>query len=265
MIFLIRPFLIVVFTLVILFSGSRAQATINSETDLVPTLAMKYRILANDYQTPTELIVSLFSKFEMIQNQESMETLIQNSDFLNHLQTLSLELRHFADQRPNESLKMESLEVLISIVTEKYGIKDQTNSSSIISMYKNYLASFRKSRFQEPFANPVSPVKISIKKNEVIKTIGTYGIWGFWFVSATWGLVKYSPQVSNFLYYPAIAMFIASGPFSITNQIWTQVFDRIEKKAALRHQSAVEYLKDAVRDLRTRWVQRKNRCGKFYR
>lgn len=105
---------------------------------------------------------------------------------------------------------------------------------------------------------------IKIKTNEVLKTVGAYGIWGFWFVTSTWGLMAFSPKREHFLYYPAVAMFVASAPFSISNQLWGQVFDRLEKRAALQHKTTIQYTKGKIRTFKYFKRTKPNQCLGFY-
>lgn len=225
----------------------------NSTTPFAAKLSLQYRLLSNDYQSSPELIQNIFLSFESItkSSQQPIEHLATDSDFLNSMETISKSLNELLAQQNNEQQKQDNIEAIVAIVTEHIAPSINKDNRSIANMYHDYLNSILKTN-----TKPIDSHKIKIKINDVIKTVGTYGIWGFWFVTSTWGLVQYSPEVSHFLYYPAVAMFLASGPFSVSNQIWFQVFDRLEKKAALKHQSAVEYLKDRVLDLRNRWANR---------
>jgi hypothetical protein len=165
-------------------------------------------------------------------------------------------------EQTNDDQKRNSLETLITIMSESASSNERMARQPLPKVYQDYLKSMMTN--QTTSASDAAAAGIKIKTNEVLKTVGTYGIWGFWFVTSTWGLVALSPTMEHFLYYPAVSMFLASGPFSISNQIWGQVFDRLEKRAALQHKTAIQYMKDKIRSFKYLKRTSPNQCLGFY-
>jgi uncharacterized protein YaaR (DUF327 family) len=235
-------------------------------------LALRYRILSNDYTSSPAVVNSVFSLFEELRlnDTSSFESLSQDRDFLLRLKNFSQSLSLLVSEQPSEEAKKNSLEGVMTVISDSVSEMDKTRSQSLVNIYQKYIDTFLKEKMVASGTLSEEEFKgIKIKRNEVIKTIGTYGIWGFWFVTSTWGLVQFSPKMEHFMYYPAVAMFLASGPYSISNQVWSQVFDRIEKKALVKHQTAVEYMKEKVHAVRRHLTFRKNsknnyQCLKFY-
>ncbi|MBL7555191.1 MAG: hypothetical protein JNM24_05155 [Bdellovibrionaceae bacterium] len=254
--------LLKVLTLAVLFVSSISFAS--SNTDSVSELSLRYRMMSNDYATSSELVDSVFSNFQQTQSfwSQSLEQLAHNREFLTQLQKFSVAMNQLVGEQPTDDQKKNSLETLITILSESAGANEKITGQSLPKVYQDYLRSMMKSGNSAPVTTAEQSIKV--KGNEVLRTVGTYGIWGFWFVTSTWGLVAMSPNMENFLYYPAFAMFIASGPFSISNQIWAQVFDRLEKKATLQHKSALQYMKDKIRSLKNFRRAKTNQCLAFY-
>mgnify|MGYP000846218355 CR=1 FL=1 len=255
--------LLKVLTLAVLLFSSISFA--HSSTESVSELSLRYRMMSNDYQTSSELVEAVFSNFQQTQSfwSQSLEQLAHNKEFLVQLQKFSVSMNQLVSEQPDDDQKKNSLETLITILSESAGANEKTTGQSLPKVYHDYLRSMMKSGSSASAETTAQGIKV--KGNEVLRTVGTYGIWGFWFVTSTWGLVSMSPNMENFLYYPAFAMFIASGPFSISNQIWAQVFDRLEKKATLQHKSALQYMKDKVRSLKNFRRAHTNQCLGFYR
>jgi len=255
--------LLKVLTLVVLCFSSISFAASES----VSELSLRYRMMSNDYQTSSELIDSVFSNFIQTQSfwSQSLPELSHNKEFLLQLQKFSMAMNQLVGEQGSDEQKKNSLETLITILSESANANEKISGQSLPKVYHDYLKSLMKSGQTAATTGMTTEQGIKIKGNEVLRTVGTYGIWGFWFVTSTWGLVTMSPNMENFLYYPAFAMFIASGPFSISNQIWAQVFDRLEKKATLQHKSALQYMKDKISSLKKFRKAKMNQCISFYR
>lgn len=253
--------LLKVLTLAVLLFSSITFASGESASEL----SLRYRMMSNDYQTSSELVDAVFSNFIQTQSfwSQSLNELSHNKEFLVQLQKFSVSMNQLVGEQPNDEQKKNSLETLITILSESANANEKLTGQSLPKVYHDYLKSLMKS--ENPTAADSQAHGIRVKGNEVIRTVGTYGIWGFWFVTSTWGLVSMSPNMENFLYYPAFAMFIASGPFSISNQIWAQVFDRLEKKATLQHKTALQYMKDKIRSIKSFRKAKTNQCISVYR
>tara|TARA_B110001454_G_scaffold219202_1_gene252054 strand:+ start:154901 stop:155626 length:726 start_codon:yes stop_codon:yes gene_type:complete len=236
----------------------------SANTETISELSLRYRMMSNDYQTSSDLLDSVFGNFLRTQNYWSVPSsnLAHNKEFLVQLQRFSQAMNQLVSEQTSDEKKRNSLESLITIMSESASANERLTGQSLPKIYQDYL----KSMMSNPSANPADVVAagIQIKTNEVLKTVGTYGIWGFWFVTSTWGLMALSPKMEHFLYYPAVSMFLASAPFSISNQIWGQVFDRLEKKAALQHKTTIQYMKDKIRSFKYFKRTKKNQCLGFY-
>lgn len=252
---------------------SLVSLSVYSEESTAAELALRYRMLSQDFTSAPQNLDQVFASFESVSSfsNRSLETLSADPEFLKSIQSFSQSLNTLLNSLPTDAQRKESLESIITLFSEKFPTLEKESIGSIHALYRMHLDSLLKSNVPtsgNANNSGVSFKGIKVKGNEVVKTIGTYGFWGFWFVTSTWALVQLSPNVENFMYYPAFAMFIASGPFSISNQIWTQVFDRIEKRAALKHQTALEYMKDRVRGLKHRWSLSKPKsqliCAQYY-
>lgn len=236
----------------------------SANTETISELSLRYRMMSNDYQTSSELLDSVFGGFLKTQVywSQSPAELAHNKEFLVQLQQFSLSMNQLVSEQSSDEQKKNSLETLITIMSESSSSNERLVGQSLPKVYQDYLKSMMD--VQKVAATSGEAQGIKIKTNEVIKTVGTYGIWGFWFVTSTWGLIALSPTLEHFLYYPAVSMFLASAPFSITNQIWGQVFDRLEKRAALKHQTAIQYMKDKIRSFKYFKRSNQNQCLKFY-
>lgn len=240
-----------------------ALSSANSET--ISELSLRYRMMSNDYHTSGEVLDSVFENFlkTQIYWSHSSAELNRNKAFLMDLQKFSVSMNQFIGSQSNIEQKKNSLEALITLLSESSQGNDRLEKS-LPKIYNDFLKSMMASTAPATIDSSDDYKPIRVKTNEVIKTIGTYGIWGFWFVTSTAGIMALSPTMEHFLYYPAVAMFLASGPYSITNQIWGQVFDRLEKKADLQHKTAVQYMKDKIRSLKYFKRNKIQQCLKFY-
>ena len=240
------------------------SALSSANPEAISELSLRYRMMSNDYQTSSELLDSVFGDFIKTQSYWSLSSseLAHNKEFLVQLQKFSQSMNQLVGGQDNDEQKKNSLEALITIMSESASSNERMAGQSLPKVYQEYLKSMMESKSTSRSETAAAGIKI--KTNEVLKTVGTYGIWGFWFVTSTWGLMAFSPKMEHFLYYPAVAMFVASAPFSISNQLWGQVFDRLEKRAALQHKTTIQYMKDKIRSFKYFKRTKSNQCLGFY-
>lgn len=228
----------------------------SKEVDLTG-MVMMYRTMSGNYITPPDTLKAVFTSFERLQEHSHL-TLVELHDDVNFLKSMhdfSMSVNSLLETLPSESSKKDSLESLISVLTEKYSNDSEASNTAVKQFYQAHLESSLKKILGSTNSaseisagsDPISFKDIKIKGNDVLKAVGSGGLYGFWLVTASVTLVSLYPNVQNYIYLPAIALLFAAAPNSVSNQIWLQVFDRIEKKAALKHQTAMQYLKERVR------------------
>lgn len=237
---------------------------VSANTETIGDLSLRYRMMSNDYQTSSEVLDTVFDNFLKTQTYWSLRSseLAHNKEFLIQLQNFSQSMNRLVGEQTSDEQKRNSLETLITIMSESAPSNDRLAGQSLPKIYQDYLKSMMENKSTN--TTDIATVGIKIKTNEVFKAYGNMGIWGFWFVTSTWGLMALSPNMEHFLYYPAVAMFLAAGPHSVSNQIWGQVFDRLEKRAALQHKTAIQYMKDKIRTFKYFKRTKQNQCLGFY-
>lgn len=246
--------------LLIIFIGLIAPAQSWSKESEFAELVMTYRTMTGNYITPPKTLNAVFSSFERLQEHShlTLQALHDDVNFLQSMHDFSVSVNLLLETLPTNLSKQESLESLISVLTEKYSNTSEAPNLAVQQFYQAHLESTLKKILRNTMASKETPEitnlisfkGIKIKGNDVLKAVGSGGLYGFWLVTASVTLVSLYPNVQNYIYLPAIALLFAAAPNSVSNQIWLQVFDRIEKKAALKHQTAMEYLKERVRSVK---------------